>query len=878
MSLLEPDTGIGATEHKISEGGENPEKKSPHLSISAHVVVQLGEELVTDVEQALLELAKNAYDADSEICRIEIDPDWVLVPEDPAYDLLLTPLEDEDEQQNDLALTSETAKGSEDRESKSVGRVRIRDSGKGLTQDVLENGWLRISASLKRSKPGQPKGKTARGRTLVGDKGLGRLATMKIAQVLRMKTAVEGETVWRTVTFSWSHFTHGRTLEEVPVIMGIDNSEPVDGEGTVVELIGLHEPSYWQDKNYIEKHLIPNLSSLINPFLTHDHFEISLKTNEQSYELHSLDNEIFNLASAKFDFDWDGEVLTRRAYFAPSLFRGSRGDRREEEFADLFSKDNIPLLQDWLKRDPKLTDQGLSFNVDSPWFFSISDRLPGIPFPSDPLFPGGVDAGPFTAKLYYFMFHQNVQDKLQQAGVSAARLQAMTQVAIFRDGFRVRAQKDWLRIAQGMTSGSFYGLRPNNTIGYFALSNEHNPLLIEKSDREGFVDNLAYRGFMSLGLRCRDFADRALDTVRIAVRRFETRTPTEETTHQGLRSLSKQAKETRERVQTGVEKLQSRLQDTQKALAEARGVAITQGVSADSVAVEKLRVVVEQTERKLADVSNALVEVDNHVKQHTRLSARLAELNDDDRDYAERLLDASAVGLTARALSHELHSHVRQLRDGVSRVHDANKLVKNPQISDGVRVLTSATRELTKTVAAIDPLLPGTRSIKETLELRKFISEYVEARQGAATRVKAQFVCVIEDNDHDFRFRFSRSRFTQILENLFQNSLYWLQHGGLPDRNIRKIEVRVTRDGFVWGDSGPGVRPSLESSIFDAYVSDKPKSEGSGLGLHVISTFLELERCSIRLGTVRNSLGRRFEFVVDLLPARAGSQQQQLLN
>jgi hypothetical protein len=35
------------------------------LKVGAHVLVQLGAELVTDVEQAILECVKNAYDADS---------------------------------------------------------------------------------------------------------------------------------------------------------------------------------------------------------------------------------------------------------------------------------------------------------------------------------------------------------------------------------------------------------------------------------------------------------------------------------------------------------------------------------------------------------------------------------------------------------------------------------------------------------------------------------------------------------------------------------------------------------------------------------------------------------------------------------------------
>jgi len=43
------------------------------LRIDTRVVRQLGAELITDPEQALLELVKNSYDADADRCRVQID-------------------------------------------------------------------------------------------------------------------------------------------------------------------------------------------------------------------------------------------------------------------------------------------------------------------------------------------------------------------------------------------------------------------------------------------------------------------------------------------------------------------------------------------------------------------------------------------------------------------------------------------------------------------------------------------------------------------------------------------------------------------------------------------------------------------------------------
>jgi hypothetical protein len=93
-------------------------------------------------------------------------------------------------------------------------------------------------------------------------------------------------------------------------------------------------------------------------------------------------------------------------------------------------------------------------------------------------------------------------------------IKSMSGISILRDGFRIRSQGDWLDISAGMTSGSTYNMRVDNTVGYFSLSGDKNYRLIEKSDREGFVENAAFRGFLEIARSCRDFANDALENVR----------------------------------------------------------------------------------------------------------------------------------------------------------------------------------------------------------------------------------------------------------------------------------------------------------------------------------------------------------------------------
>ena len=113
---------------------------NPHFEVHPSVVYQLGESLISDAVQAMIELVKNCYDADATYAKVIIDTQGVVDVNDAIY-------------------------------SSDGGRIIVEDDGHGMSLEDIESGWLTISNRKKRELK-RAKRTTPGGRTPLGDKGL----------------------------------------------------------------------------------------------------------------------------------------------------------------------------------------------------------------------------------------------------------------------------------------------------------------------------------------------------------------------------------------------------------------------------------------------------------------------------------------------------------------------------------------------------------------------------------------------------------------------------------------------------------------------------------------------------------------------------------
>lgn len=823
--------------------------EKPTLRIDSHVVIQLGAELISDSEQALLELVKNAYDADASKCVIGLDPDW-----EP----------DDDDEWKPYLFQWTKRKG-----RSAVGRIIVADDGDGVSERGVRDGWLYISASLKRSADGA-KNPTRKGRTPVGDKGLGRLATMRLGEVLQLRTTTTRESKSRTVSFAWSSFAEGAALEQVPVRAATADKLTGRSHGTNVEILGLHEPEYWSSETNVAA-LINKLSSLISPFKRFKDFRVNIRSGGQEQDLQAMSSEALNFSSAKFEFTYKDGSLRLKAFFARSLFRGQSGQANKQIFDELLSEKNLNRAMKAISSHSRVAGRKFQDLRDENegWLFSLEDEIAWDDVPQEPKLLGATDPGPFDGEIYNFLFNDQTKEQLHAASVPLELLQGMTTVGVFRDGFRVRMNDDWMELARGVTSGGFFQLRPRNVIGYFAITNESNPQLIEKSDREGFVDNEAWRGFMTLANRTKKFANDSLDAVRTAYDDYKKQEVSKGAAPQGptfTADSSAQLSRQGEQARTSLQALRQRSEDLTERVADARAQLLTLASGSQRARVADLT-------RELESIQQGLEEIREKVELAAAATAsgfsaagNLALSHEQLEERNLRLIDAAAVGLSARSLVHEINTHLLQLGRALNSIGVANKSRPNDRITRAVNQISDVLRELRKTVASINPLAPASRTLKEEIDVLAAIREFGAQRSSRIQNAGAQFSASGADG---LKIRFSRARFTQILENLLQNSLYWIEeHSASSEDGLKDIKVHVDLAGFTWQDTAKGVRPAVEDSLFEPYVTDKPAAKGQGLGLFIVSSYLQAERCSINLLHERNEHKRRYVFRIDLSGAR----------
>jgi len=436
---------------------KNEELREKHFNPKAHILTLLGEELIKSPVMAIYELVKNSYDADAK--KVEV---------------YFRDIDDIDK-----------------------AAIVIEDDGTGMTSEIVENVWLEPGTDNRK-----PFNKETGEREIIkspiynrvpmGEKGVGRFAVHKLGQKillisrpLLLEIDKDGRITKEELAdyeiqlfINWKDFSQSKHLSDIPIKWKIkrdvESFRFKKNSGTYIHLSGLKEK--WTKG--MARQLKGQTISMLSPKLKETNFRINLNFDNQwltdfptaekiienaPFKLVSFVDDEYNL-----DFDYHFE-LSRNKEIGANIIKDNtniKGAIRKLYEERLIKKEY----------DEKLIKNLLN-DFDN-------NKLP---------------FGNIMFEIYSFDLDINsLRDYTENAPELKKILKIHSGIKVFKGDLRVydygEPGNDWLGLDLKRVQNP-KNISNNQNIGYVFLDANNSGKLIEKTNREGFVENSTFELF-----------------------------------------------------------------------------------------------------------------------------------------------------------------------------------------------------------------------------------------------------------------------------------------------------------------------------------------------------------------------------------------------
>lgn len=709
----------------------------------ARLITMLGDQLIKNERIALVELIKNAYDADAECVKVSF-------------------LNFND----DFTVNSDS-------------KIVIEDDGNGMNEEIIEKHWLN-PATPEKKKRKKLKETTDKGRILQGEKGIGRFAIFKLGKKIRIFTRRQvwdihkemfieaGEDVENVIEYDFSAYD-----EDFLKKNGEETELFIDDLQVVFQK---RSPQIIDEKD-VE---IGGVVRTRKPYGTI--IEISnLKTNWTENRVNQIQKEIGKLQPIFSE--------VQKNDFHVWIYKDSNVHRSNE----LYREKLLNCLNN--KAVLKITN-GYYNEREKSFYFEvngISKKLLFIDFLGIEVFNNyfkhenyTTECGDFEFQFYIFDFM--AKDTKYILDEEEHRIVKEHRIYLYRDQVRVLPygdpDDDWLKIdmMRGTKSAGMY-LSNDQVVGCVDISQKKNPLLKDKTNREGLIDE---------GRALEDF----INLLHLLLRYFRK-----------------------------VLYVQYQI-DKEK---RAEIVNIKEGKPLDIIESVKKKTSQDENTQKL------LASFEKSYKYEKKVYA----------DRIRKTENLAAVGLSVETASHDIMivlkkslTQLHQIIDDLKLVGevDKKKLLEqmvslegsmnlvNTQMKD-IRLLFPAAKARAKEISVLDVLEKVNR-----IYMRAFEQNRIEVSQrvlGGDMVIKATEAVLL-----------------QVLINLYDNSLYWLKTVSI-DRKIQ-IQINAEERMIIFSDNGPGIKKESIPYVFEAFYSEKAE-DGRGLGLYIAQQLLNRYNYSIEV-------------------------------
>jgi signal transduction histidine kinase len=791
------------------------------------MILELGAELISSDAVALYELIKNAIDAGSPDVRISVqvvlrrsffieavealeEGEEVEVTRKKLLDNLEpnAPAVAREEFRTALVAADEDAD-----EFLTVLRqayhdynfIEIRDRGHGMSRRDLDEIFLTIGTRSRRSeKVGEDGSFIAPGRTVLGDKGVGRLSAMRLGDHMVVRTSRAGEQFESVLDIDWQRFSH----ESSDLIGDIDlaptrgkRKQDPDRQGTQILIRDLKGD--W-DTGTFKRMVDEQFKRIIDPFP---------HTDQRDDDDSDKDEPAGRDPNEVFDLRFNGQ--RHEIPGIPAWLLGQAHAVVTAEFG--YRADGSPRLRGDI--DYRLRGREADFERNEAELMSLTDPI------ADRLIRTGPktlrELGPFTVQFHWYnrrILKEIADLRMKRRDVLAAVNSWAGGLMVFRDGYRINPyggqDDDWLELDKKALGARGYKVNRSQIIGSVNLTSR-NFHLVEQTNREGLADN--------------EFKQVLVGMLRyILISEFR-------------RFIERVDKERKVADDSTVDDLETRIEE----------------------AKDKIEVKLLELRRDVpgqVDTINELRRLTQNLSRLVEQAKTMAQEYEDDRS---KFVHLAGIGLMVEFILHEIGRATTRALSVMDEI-DVQSLGRSGSAS--MRTLQDQLKTLGKRVETLDPLSASRRQTKEQFDLVELIRQIVDGRGQQTARHKIEVT--LDLPSRAFKIKAVKGMVIQIIENLFENAVYWLK---VEQRRRRGFEagIEISLDPrsreLMFSDTGPGIDPRRAEEVFEAFVTAKPPGQGRGLGLYISREIAIYHDWGLSLDTeALNEDGRTSTFVLEM--------------
>lgn len=349
-------------------------------------------------------------------------------------------------------------------DDKDKGSITIKDDGFGMNKNILETIWLEVGTDNKSTKKQENYRTPKYHRIPLGEKGIGRFGVHRLGRKIELVTKMDGckECI---LTIDWDAIDKSKYIEEIPITLEEREAKEFKQKtGTKITITKLCN-------NWIRgtlRDVARSINTLNSPFESEGSFSVSFETDNDWLDGLLKYDDIKNKNLYKFSLKIKGNQITDFSYdFTPYKDLKEVAPRHVsyEEFAPL-------------SRMLKVVDKHEK-EIDISKYNIGEISMEGILFDLDSkILSLGLSSG-----------KKDLQEYLAANGG----------IRVFRDNMRIwdygEVDNDWLDLDAKRVNRPSFKLSNRLILAAVYLDSEQSKDLIEKANREGFVDNDAYKEF-----------------------------------------------------------------------------------------------------------------------------------------------------------------------------------------------------------------------------------------------------------------------------------------------------------------------------------------------------------------------------------------------